>query len=35
LARKWSRLGGLAEFERDLIRACASEGRARAKVRGV
>jgi DNA invertase Pin-like site-specific DNA recombinase len=28
-------LGGLAEFERDLIRARAGEGRARAKERGV
>jgi DNA invertase Pin-like site-specific DNA recombinase len=28
-------LGGLAEFERDLIRARTSEGRARAKTRGV
>jgi DNA invertase Pin-like site-specific DNA recombinase len=28
-------LGGLAEFERDLIRARTSEGRARAKSRGV
>jgi DNA invertase Pin-like site-specific DNA recombinase len=28
-------LGGLAEFERDLIRARTAEGRARAKVRGV
>src|SRR6267378_5533399 len=28
-------LGGLAEFERDLIRARTSEGRARAKARGV
>jgi DNA invertase Pin-like site-specific DNA recombinase len=28
-------LGGLAEFERDLIRARASEGRERAKARGV
>jgi DNA invertase Pin-like site-specific DNA recombinase len=28
-------LGGLAEFERDLIRARTSEGRARAKERGV
>jgi DNA invertase Pin-like site-specific DNA recombinase len=28
-------LGGLAEFERDLIRACTSEGRERAKARGV
>lgn len=27
--------GGLAEFERDLIRAHTSEGRERAKVRGV
>jgi DNA invertase Pin-like site-specific DNA recombinase len=27
-------LGGLAEFERDLIRARTSEGRARAKARG-
>jgi DNA invertase Pin-like site-specific DNA recombinase len=27
-------LGGLAEFERELIRARAGEGRARAKVRG-
>ena len=29
------RLGGLAEFERDLIRARTSEGRERAKARGV
>jgi DNA invertase Pin-like site-specific DNA recombinase len=28
-------LGGLAEFERDLIRARTSEGRARAVARGV
>ncbi len=28
-------LGGLAEFERDLIRARMGEGRARAKARGV
>src|ERR1700758_5049611 len=28
-------LGGLAEFERDLIHARTSEGRARAKARGV
>jgi len=28
-------LGGLAEFERDLIRARTGEGRERAKVRGV
>jgi DNA invertase Pin-like site-specific DNA recombinase len=28
-------LGGLAEFERDLIRARTAEGRERAKVRGV
>ena len=28
-------LGGLAEFERELIRAGASEGRERAKARGV
>jgi DNA invertase Pin-like site-specific DNA recombinase len=28
-------LGGLAEFEKDLIRARASEGRERAKTRGV
>ena len=28
-------LGGLAEFERDLIRSRTSEGRARAKARGV
>jgi DNA invertase Pin-like site-specific DNA recombinase len=28
-------LGGLAEFERNLIRARTSEGRERAKVRGV
>jgi DNA invertase Pin-like site-specific DNA recombinase len=28
-------LGGLAEFERDLIRAGTSEGRERAKARGV
>ena len=28
-------LGGIAEFERDLIRARTSEGRARAKARGV
>jgi DNA invertase Pin-like site-specific DNA recombinase len=28
-------LGGLAEFERDLIAACTGEGRARAKARGV
>ena len=28
-------LGGLAEFERDLIRARTSEGRARAKARGM
>ena len=28
-------LGGLAEFERDLIRARTAEGRARAKARGV
>jgi DNA invertase Pin-like site-specific DNA recombinase len=28
-------LGGLAEFERDLIRARAGEGRERAKARGV
>jgi len=28
-------LGGLAEFERELIRARTSEGRARAKARGV
>jgi DNA invertase Pin-like site-specific DNA recombinase len=28
-------LGGLAEFERDLIRACTAEGRQRAKARGV
>lgn len=28
-------LGGLAEFERELIRTCTSEGRARAKARGV
>jgi len=27
-------LGGLAEFERDLIRARTSEGRERAKARG-
>ena len=27
-------LGGLAEFERELIRARTSEGRARAKARG-
>jgi DNA invertase Pin-like site-specific DNA recombinase len=27
-------LGGLAEFERDLIRARMTEGRARAKARG-
>jgi DNA invertase Pin-like site-specific DNA recombinase len=30
-----SRLGGLAEFERDLIRARTGEGRERAKARGV
>ena len=29
------RLGGLAEFERDLIRTRTSEGRERAKARGV
>ena len=28
-------LGGLAEFERDLIRARTGEGRERAKARGV
>jgi len=28
-------LGGLAEFERDLIRARTAEGRQRAKARGV
>ena len=28
-------LGGLAEFERELIRARTAEGRARAKARGV
>jgi DNA invertase Pin-like site-specific DNA recombinase len=28
-------LGGLAEFERELIRACTGEGRARAKANGV
>jgi DNA invertase Pin-like site-specific DNA recombinase len=28
-------MGGLAEFERDLIRARTSEGRARAKARGI
>ena len=28
-------LGGLAEFERDLIRSRAGEGRARAKARGL
>jgi DNA invertase Pin-like site-specific DNA recombinase len=28
-------LGGLAEFERELIRACTGEGRARAVARGV
>jgi len=28
-------LGGLAEFERDLIRSRTSEGRARAQARGV
>jgi DNA invertase Pin-like site-specific DNA recombinase len=28
-------LGGLAEFERDLIRARTAEGRERAKARGV
>jgi DNA invertase Pin-like site-specific DNA recombinase len=28
-------LGGLAEFERDLIRARTSEGRARARAKGV
>jgi DNA invertase Pin-like site-specific DNA recombinase len=28
-------LGGLAEFERELIRARTSEGRARVKARGV
>lgn len=28
-------LGGLAEFERDLIRASTSEGREQAKARGV
>lgn len=28
-------LGGLAEFERDLIRACTAEGRERAKALGV
>jgi DNA invertase Pin-like site-specific DNA recombinase len=28
-------LGGLAEFERDLLRACTSEERERAKARGV
>jgi DNA invertase Pin-like site-specific DNA recombinase len=28
-------LGGLAEFERDLIRARTSEGRERAKARGI
>jgi DNA invertase Pin-like site-specific DNA recombinase len=28
-------LGGLAEFERELIRARTGEGRARAKARGV
>jgi DNA invertase Pin-like site-specific DNA recombinase len=28
-------LGGLAEFERDLVRARTSEGRERAKARGV
>jgi DNA invertase Pin-like site-specific DNA recombinase len=28
-------LGGLAEFERELIRAHTGEGRARAKARGV
>jgi DNA invertase Pin-like site-specific DNA recombinase len=27
-------LGGLAEFERDLIRTCTAEGRIRAKARG-
>jgi DNA invertase Pin-like site-specific DNA recombinase len=29
------RVRGLAEFERELIRACTSEGRERAKARGV
>ena len=29
------RVGGLAEFEKELIRARTSEGRARAKARGV
>jgi DNA invertase Pin-like site-specific DNA recombinase len=28
-------LGALAQFERDLIRACAGEGRTREKVSGV
>jgi DNA invertase Pin-like site-specific DNA recombinase len=28
-------LGGLAEFERELIRTCTSEGRERAKAKGV
>jgi DNA invertase Pin-like site-specific DNA recombinase len=28
-------LGGLAEFERDLIKACTGEGRERARARGV
>jgi DNA invertase Pin-like site-specific DNA recombinase len=28
-------LGGLAEFERELIRACTDDGRKRAKARGV
>ena len=28
-------LGGLADVERDLIRTCTSEGRERAKLRGV
>jgi DNA invertase Pin-like site-specific DNA recombinase len=30
-----TKLGGLAEFERELIKARTSEGRARAKARGV
>jgi DNA invertase Pin-like site-specific DNA recombinase len=33
--RSWSVLGGLAEFERELIRARTGEGRKRAKERGV
>jgi DNA invertase Pin-like site-specific DNA recombinase len=30
----WYHLGGLAELERELIRACTGEGRERAKARG-